>query len=108
MEESMFKRITSRTWAFIVRAFDRITDIAEQDGSIIKREGDLFAGAALVLIGLMHFQSNRYCDGNSADYLSCTRPSSYYYYGGLEIILVLLGSFFILLWFIKRGHARRA
>jgi len=96
------RRILYIAQAIVLYGFDRALEIFGQDISIIKREGDLFFGVLLTTIGIFHFRSDKFCDGNSVDYLSCTRPTSYHYYGGLEIFLIVVGSFFILLWFLKR------
>lgn len=68
----------------------------------ILREPALFLGIALVLIGLLSFEVGRYCDGNTAQYLSCTRSAAYYYYDALDRTLVVLGAFFIIGWFVRR------
>ena len=88
----------------IVRLFDGTLDVIARDIAIVKREGDLFFGVILTAVGLFNFRSDKFCDGNSVDYLSCTRPSSYHYYGGFEITLIVIGIFFILLWFQKKRH----
>jgi hypothetical protein len=72
---------------------------------IIQREIDIFLGTAMVLVGLLNFHSGKYCDGNTADYLSCTRPNTYYYFTGFDIVLVVLGAFLILIWFLKNRPA---
>jgi hypothetical protein len=64
-------------------------------------ELDLFLGALLLLLGLLNWSSGKYCDGNTADYLSCTNPATYYYYNALEIGLIVLGALLILVWFVK-------
>ena len=69
---------------------------------IIRREVELFLGAALTLVGILGFNSAKFCDGNTADYLSCTRPTAYHYYSASDIILIVVGVFFVLLWFLKR------
>ncbi len=88
--------------AKVMPVFDRLTDIAFDDAQIVKREGQLFFGMTFLLVGLFRFQSGKYCDGNAADYLSCTRPATYYYYGGFEIFLLIIGSFLVTLWLLKR------
>ena len=75
--------------------------------SLVGREGELFAGVALFLIGLLNFDTGKYCDGNTADYLSCTRPSAYYYFGPVDIILVVAGVTLILIWFLKERESRK-
>jgi hypothetical protein len=52
----------------------------------------------------LNLQSGKYCDGNAADYLACTRPTTYYYYNGFEIFLIIAGIFLILLWFQKEEN----
>lgn len=64
-------------------------------------ETELFLGAALVAIGLLSFESDKFCDGNTADYLSCTRPSTYYFFDWLDVTLIILGIFLILIWVLK-------
>lgn len=73
---------------------------------IMRREGNLFAGALLFILGFFNWSSGKYCDGNTADYLSCTRPATYYYYGWFEILLIALGVSLVLVWLVqnsKRG-----
>ena len=90
----------------VMHRADYAMDIIEEDWNIIKREGDIFGGALIFLIGLLDFHSGRYCDGNTADYLSCTRPVTYYYYTWLEILFIMVGVGFILLWCMKRQRHR--
>jgi hypothetical protein len=70
-------------------------------------ETELFLGTALVAIGFLSFESDKYCDGNTADYLSCTRPSTYYYFDWLDIALIIAGIFFIFFWLLKTREERR-
>jgi hypothetical protein len=81
--------------------FDRTLDALARDVVIIQREADLFLGTALLAIGLLSFESSRYCDGNLNDYISCTRPATYYYFDTLDIVLIVLGIFFMLVWHFK-------
>ena len=73
---------------------------------IMRKEGNLFAGAGLVLLGLLNWSSGKYCDGNTADYLSCTRPNTYYYYGAFQIALIILGVFLVLVWYVKNRQTK--
>lgn len=98
-------RVVRISWLIMLYGLDRLVDATLENARVIKREADLFIGIALSLIGVLTFQSSKYCDGNTADYLSCTRPSTYYYYGGLEITLIVVGVFFIALWFLKRKQS---
>jgi hypothetical protein len=82
--------------------FDRAIDAGEVNLMIIRRESDLFLGTLLTILGTLNFHSGRYCDGNTADYLSCTRPVTYYYFTWFETGLIIVGIFFIMLWFLKR------
>ncbi len=68
---------------------------------VVSKEIELFLGTALVLMGVFSFESDKFCDGNTADYLSCTRPSTYYYFGSLDIFFIILGTFLILFWFLR-------
>ncbi len=70
-------------------------------------ETELFLGAALLAIGTFGFESDKYCDGNTADYLSCTRPSTFYYYDWLDVTLIVLGIFFVLVWVLRNRESRR-
>lgn len=71
-------------------------------------ETELFIGTALLAVGLLSFESDKYCDGNTADYLSCTRPSTYYYFDWLDVTLIVLGIFFILIWFLNKRERGRS
>jgi hypothetical protein len=99
---SRFTRVKS----YFLDLFDRFVDAGELDLHIMRRESDLFFGVLLFILGLLNFHSGRYCDGNTADYLSCTRPVTYYYYTWLEVMLIVVGIFFMLLWFLKRRDDR--
>jgi len=57
---------------------------------------------ALFLYGIMNFSNGKYCDGNSADYYSCTNTAVYYYYAPLSLVACILGSFFVAIWKLKR------
>ena len=62
----------------------------------------LFLGATLVVIGILSFASDRYCDGNTSTYAACTRPSTYYYYPWWGVGLVVLGTLLVTLWMLRR------
>lgn len=100
--EGRMRRIFRKTLIVLWRVSNKMMDAIEVNWAIIKRESDLFLGALLTLLGVFGFHSGKYCDGNTADYLSCTRPTTFYYYGWLEIICIIVGVFFILLWLQKR------
>ncbi len=71
---------------------------------IIARENSgLFFGLTLFLLGLLNFSRGKYCDGNPADYYSCTNPSAYYYYSPLAVALCIIGAFCIAFWRLKNG-----
>ncbi len=102
------KGLARLVWLLLQYIFDRLLDTLARDLVIIQREADLFLGAILSLIGLLGFESARYCDGNLNDYISCTRPATYYYFDTLDITLIVLGIFFILVWHFKhKEHAVR-
>lgn len=86
--------------------FDRSIENIRLNARIMVREKDLFIGSGLFLLGLLNFESSKFCDGNTADYLSCTRPSTYYYFDALDITCIVLGVFFILLWIMKRRYEK--
>lgn len=73
---------------------------------VMQRDANLFLGAAFTILGLLNWSSGKYCDGNTADYLSCTRPTAYYYFSAPMIALVLLGAMLILVWFVKNRRAK--
>ena len=104
--EGRVKRVFRVTLIVIWWAFDKMMDGVEGNWAIIRRESDLFLGALFTILGVFGFHSGKYCDGNTADYLSCTRPTTFYYYGWVEIICIVIGVFCILLWFQKRHKAR--
>jgi hypothetical protein len=68
-------------------------------------EGRLTLGSALLVVGLMSFTSDRYCDGTASTYYACTNPSTYYFYPSWAIVLVVIGTWFIVLWFLRRRRA---
>lgn len=76
--------------------------------AVLRRESQLFLGASLFVIGFFGFESGKYCDGNTSEYLSCTRPSTYYYYDTLHIILIIVGVSLIMLWYLRRTRATRS
>ena len=95
-----FFRVVLRTSGALVRF---LYDKAREDIALLLTNGRLFVGLAFLMTGLLSFTPDRYCDGNSSSYYACTRPSTYYYYEWWAIALVLVGSFFIVLWFLRRG-----
>ncbi len=68
----------------------------------MRANAPLFFGIALFLLGVLNFSHGKYCDGNVADYYSCTNPSAYYYYGPLAIMLCIFGAFCVAFWFLKK------
>jgi hypothetical protein len=86
---------------FVNRAIDGLLNTFR----LILREFELFLGAALFIVGFFGFNSDKYCDGNTADYLSCTRPSTFYYFDWIDITLIVLGVFFMLAWHLKRRYS---
>jgi hypothetical protein len=69
--------------------------------AIARREAELLVGVVFVVTGLMNFNSSRYCDGNPADYFSCTNPTTYYYYDWFTVALVAVGAVLIVLWWLR-------
>jgi hypothetical protein len=95
------KKLVRFAWLLLQYLFDRSLDALARDLVIMQREADLFLGAALSLVGLLGFESARYCDGNLNDYISCTRPATYYYFDTLDTVLIVLGIFCMLVWYFK-------
>lgn len=73
---------------------------------VVRTHNNLFMGATLFVLGLFNWSSGKYCDGNSSDYLSCTRPVTYYYYSAFEIFLLVVGLALILIWWIENRKTR--
>ncbi len=95
------RRLARLLWLLSIYSIDRGVDVFLEYSVIVRREAELFGGAALTLVGLLNFESDKYCDGNTASYLSCTRPATYYYFNGFEIALVVIGVFLILIWYLR-------
>ncbi len=72
------------------------------DIRVVARDARIFIGLGLVLTGLLSVASDRYCDGNASSHYTCTRPSTYYFYPWWAILLVIVGSFLIVLWYLRR------
>ncbi len=89
-------------WLFADYLFDALLEALQHNVVIVRRELQLFLGSALVILGFFGFESGKYCDGNTADYLSCTRPSTYYFYDYVDLICLVFGVSLILLWVLKR------
>jgi hypothetical protein len=100
------RRFLRILWLITEHLFDLFLDALGGYGRIMRRESELFFGMGLVLIGFLNFQNGKNCDGNSADYLACTRPSTFYYYSWVEITLIVLGTFLILLWLLRLQERR--
>ena len=92
-------------WLTGLYVADRFLDWTLEHVAVVRREFDLFLGIALAGSGILSFKVGRYCDGNSADYLSCTRPAVFYYYPAFDTALIVLGIFLIVLWVLARRRA---
>ena len=92
------RRVFLTTGAFVLYIRDALFD----DFRVMWREGRLFVGLFFVTVGLLSFASDKYCDGNTSSHYACTRPSTYYYYPWWAVACVVLGSFFVCLWFVRR------
>lgn len=79
-----------------------VRDELAHDVQDIVAHGRLFLGTALTIIGVLSFESDKYCDGNAANYYSCTRPDTYYFYPWWAILLIIAGVYFVVLWFLRR------
>jgi len=101
-DASVSKKLFLNISRAILYFFDAAIDSASINLRIIIKNINLFFGFALLLIGVFSFNSDKYCDGNTANYLSCTRPTTYYYYEGWDVALIVAGISLILIWFLKR------
>ena len=88
-------------WISIEFLSVQFADAVERDFAIMRRESSLFLGLTLLLLGILNWSVGKYCDGNTGDYLSCTRPEAYYYYGAFQTGLIILGALLIAVWFMK-------
>jgi len=82
-----------------------LRDKVYEDVVLITRNWRLFLGMLFTSVGLLSFSSDMYCDGNTSAYYACTRPATYYYYSSWAIFFIVLGSFLVVLWFL-RGRER--
>lgn len=73
------------------------------DLGLIMRHVRLFGGVACTVTGLLSFASDRYCDGSTSAYATCTRPAVYYFYPWWAVVLILIGLWSVLLWYVRRG-----
>ena len=96
------RRVFLTTGAFVLYIRDALID----DLRLVWREGRLFVGLFFVVVGIVSFASDKYCDGNTSSHYACTRPSTYYYYPWWAVTFVVVGSFFVCLWFLRRQEKR--
>lgn len=85
-------------------SMDSLFDFIVRSFTTVARDMELFVGVALTLVGVLSIEADKFCDGNTADYLSCTRPSTYYFYSPFDIAIIVIGVFLILIWF-RRNKA---
>lgn len=92
-----FLRYPRMAWLVALYGLDRFVDWLLARLLVMRRESDLFLGLAFTSIAILGFRAGRYCDGNTADYLSCTRPAVFYYYPAATVALFVVGIFLIAL-----------
>ena len=104
-----FRGLIRRVWRFVKRVLfvvkflsTSVADAFSVDIDDILRNSRLFLGSVMILVGVLSFSSDRYCDGNASSYYACTRPSTYYFYPWWAIALVVVGSTLTILWFLRR------
>jgi hypothetical protein len=85
------KRFSSEIFSWTVSTF-----------YLVRRNATLFLGNTLFLLGVFGFSNGKYCDGNAADYYACTNPAAYYYYSIPAITAIVLGGFFLSVWYVKK------
>ena len=61
----------------------------------------LVLGLVFVVVGLLSFASDRYCDGTVSSHYACTNPSTYYFYPWWTIMLTAIGAVLCVLWFLR-------
>lgn len=91
--------VAARFW----RVFDAVWDFVAREWAILAGEGRLYLGIALTLAGVMNFDAGRFCDGNTLDYIACTRPVVYYEYPWWAIALAILGALLLAGWWRNRN-----
>ncbi len=92
------EQVHERKQGGFMGGMDRMYDFFIGSLATIARDMELFIGTALTLVGVLSIEADKFCDGNTADYLSCTRPSTYYFYSPLDIAIIVVGVFLILIW----------
>ena len=97
-KRSLLRVVIRTIGAFTSFLFGKI----KEDMSVLLINGRLSFGILFIIAGLLSFSSEKYCDGNSSSYYACTRPATYYYYSWWAIVLTIVGSLFIVLWFLRR------
>ena len=95
-----------RQRGIVMSFFEGIYEFFAVSLRTIGQHKELFLGVAFTLVGLLSFKSDKFCDGNTADYLSCTRPSTYYFYSPLDIAVITVGVFLIMIWVLKARRDR--
>jgi hypothetical protein len=99
------RRVVRALFGGTMGFFEGLVVALEEYARLMRKEMELFLGTLFLIVGALNFDSGKYCDGNTADYLSCTRPAVYYYFDALDVVLVVLGVFLLLLWRVKnRGE----
>lgn len=91
----------SRHTRGVARFGDYVLDAVIRRLAVLWTHVDVFAGSALAVIGILGFDAGKYCDGNTADYLSCTRPAVFYYYSAFDVMCVVVGVWCITFWCVR-------
>lgn len=89
-------------WTTLLYVADRFGAWCASRARVVWRNSDAFLGLFLLLVGVLNIHAARFCDGNSADYLSCTRPAVYYFYSGIDSALIIAGAFLLLIFRFSR------
>jgi len=76
------------------------------DLALIAAHARLFFGVVCTGVGLLSFAADRYCDGSTSAYATCTRSAVYYFYPWWAVGLVLVGLSSMLLWYVRRNKKR--
>lgn len=95
-------RKTKKRRGFLVAAMRSCMRGLWSDFAYVVHHARLFVGVALVFVGLLSFSSDRYCANTSSSHFACAEPSVYYFYSGWMIASVIVGSFLVLLWWLRQ------
>jgi hypothetical protein len=89
---SVFLHSVRRSARLLWQILDAGVFLVSREFAVLRREGRLALGVILTLVGVLNFQAEKFCDGNTALYNACARPVVYYMYPWWAILFVVLGA----------------